>query len=93
MSRGINGTAWLLLLHAVKVRSADWMEDRRKKKVGGGKRRTEKECGKEEHQERGGKREKGLEKNEHWRKKDKSLRMKEEKNKDRTYRLNLKRSS
>jgi len=41
-----------------------------------GKRRTGKELGKEEHQEGGGKREKRLEKNEHWRKKEKSLRMK-----------------
>jgi hypothetical protein len=41
-----------------------------------GKRRTDKEFGKEEHQERGGKREKRLEKKERWRKKNKSLRMK-----------------
>jgi hypothetical protein len=48
----------------------------KKEKSGRRKRRTEKEFGKEEHQERGGKREKRLEKNGHWRKKNGSLRMK-----------------
>ena len=52
------------------------MEDRRKKKEGGIKRRTKKEFGKEEKQERIGRREKRLEKSEHWRKMNKSLRMK-----------------
>lgn len=47
-----------------------------KEKSGRGKRRTEKELGKEEHQERGGKREKRIEKNEHWRNKKESIRMK-----------------
>jgi len=52
------------------------LEGRHKKeKSARGKRRTEKEFGKEERQERGGEREKRLEKNEHWREKNGSLRM------------------